>query len=307
MDDNFKQAKGHGNMIKSMTGFGRGEHSDEKRIITVEIKSVNHRYSEVYVRIPRRYGFAEEPIRNKIKERIKRGKIDVTVNAESLTEDDVAVKLNVPAARQYFSNLREIQKNFDVQGDITLEMLASMPDVLKAVPDVDDEEAVLAAIFKALELSIENFDDMRQTEGEKLAEDILKRGNIIEDHLKVIEDVAPQLAGIYAQKLKERIDELTNKNIEMPEDRIAVETAIFADKSNITEEIVRLKSHIKQLKEIMSSNGEPVGKKLDFLVQEFNRETNTIGSKANDLKITNTMLEMKSEIEKIREQVQNIE
>lgn len=294
-------------MIKSMTGFGRGEHSDEKRIITVEIKSVNHRYSEVYVRIPRRYGFAEEPIRNKIKERIKRGKIDVTVNAESLTEDDVAVKLNVPAARQYFSNLREIQKNFDVQGDITLEMLASMPDVLKAVPDVDDEEAVLAAIFKALELSIENFDDMRQTEGEKLAEDILKRGNIIEDHLKVIEDVAPQLAGIYAQKLKERIDELTNKNIEMPEDRIAVETAIFADKSNITEEIVRLKSHIKQLKEIMSSNGEPVGKKLDFLVQEFNRETNTIGSKANDLKITNTMLEMKSEIEKIREQVQNIE
>ena len=294
-------------MIKSMTGFGRGEYSDEKRLITVEIKSVNHRYSEVYVRIPRRYGFAEEPIKNKVKETIKRGKIDVSVNAESLTEDDLAVKLNVPAAKQYFNNLREIQKGFDVQGEITLEMLSSMPDVLKSVPDVDDEEEVLDAINKALEEAISNFDSMRKNEGAKLAEDILMRGKIIEGYVEEVEKVAPQLAKIYAQRLRERVDEITDKNVEISEDRIAVETAIFADKSNITEEIVRLKSHIKQLGEILSAKAGPVGKKLDFLVQEFNRETNTIGSKANDLQITNTMLEMKSEIEKIREQIQNVE
>lgn len=294
-------------MIKSMTGFGRGEYSDGKRLITVEIKSVNHRYSEVYVRIPRRYGFAEEPIKNKVKKTVKRGKIDVSVNAENLTEDDLAVKLNVPAARQYFSNLREIQKEFDVTGDISLEMLASMPDVLKAVPDVDDEKEVLASINNAVAQAIENFDQMRITEGVKLEEDILKRGKIIEGYVSEIESAAPELTRIYSQKLRERIEELTDKNIEVPEDRIALETAIFADKSNITEEIVRLKSHLKQLKEILSAEGDPVGKKLDFLVQEFNRETNTIGSKANDLQITNTMLEMKSEIEKIREQIQNIE
>lgn len=294
-------------MIKSMTGFGRGEYSDGKRQINVEIKSVNHRYSEVYVRIPRRYGFAEEPIKNRIKKTIKRGKIDVSVTTENLTEEDLAVKLNVPAAKQYFSNLREIQKEFDVQGDITLEMLASMPDVLKAVPDVTDEKEVMDAVNKALEQAIENFDQMRIVEGEKLEKDILKRGNIIKEYVSEIEDAAPELINVYAKKLRERIDELVSRNVDVPDERLAVETAIFADKSNITEEIVRLKSHIAQLKEILSSNGEPVGKKLDFLIQEFNRETNTIGSKANDLQITNTMLEMKSEIEKIREQVQNIE
>ena len=294
-------------MIKSMTGFGRGEYSDGKRLITLEIKSVNHRYSEVYVRIPRRYGFAEEPIKNKIKEYIKRGKIDVSVNTESLTEEDLAVKLNVPAARQYFNNLKELQKDFDVTGEISLEMLASMPDVLKAVPDVDNEEEVMDTIQKALALAIKNFDDMRIKEGAKLEKDILQRGESIGEYVDQIEAASPELTKIYAAKLRERVNELIQKSIEIPDERIAVETAVFADKSNITEEIVRLKSHIAQLKDILGANGEPVGKKLDFLVQEFNRETNTIGSKANDLKITNTMLEMKSEIEKIREQIQNVE
>lgn len=294
-------------MIKSMTGFGRGEYSDDKRNINVEIKSVNHRYNEIYVRIQRRYGFAEDSIKNKIKESIKRGKIDVSVTIESVGEDDLSVKLNVPAARQYFSNLREIQKDFDVQGDITLEMLASMPDVLKAVPDIDSEDEVLDAIDKALTEGIVNFDKMRIVEGEKLEKDILKRGEFIADYVKEIEDVSPQLTVIYAKKLRERVEELTDKNVEIPEDRIALETAIFADKSNVTEEIVRLKSHLDQLKEIITSKDDVVGKKLDFLVQEFNRETNTIGSKANDLQITNIMLKMKSEIEKIREQIQNVE
>jgi uncharacterized protein (TIGR00255 family) len=294
-------------MIKSMTGFGRGEYSDEKRSITIEIKSVNHRYSEVYVRIPRRYSFAEEHVRNKVKDVVKRGKIDVSVSAENLTEEDLAVKLNIPAAKQYFSNLREIQRDFDVEGEITLEMLASMPDVLKAVPDVDDEEAVLKAIDQAVKQALDSFDKMRMAEGTRLEEDILERGDIIKDYVREIEEVAPQMTKLYSEKLKDRVTELIDKNIALPEDRIALETAIFADKSNITEEIVRLKSHIKQLKSILAQSGAPVGKKLDFLIQEFNRETNTIGSKANDLNITNTMLEMKSEIEKIREQVQNIE
>jgi len=294
-------------MIKSMTGFGRGEYSDEKRIITVEIKSVNHRYSEVNVRIPRRYGFAEEPVKTKVKETVKRGKIDVSINAENLTEGDIAVKLNTPTAKQYFSSLREIQKEFDVQGEITLELLSSMPDVLKAVSDVEDEEEIMAAIFSALGQAVDSFDSMRAKEGAKLEEDILKHREIIGELLSEIENVASDLTKVYSQKLKERIKELTDGNVEIPEDRIALETAIFADKANITEEIVRLRSHIKQLGEILSAKGEPVGKKLDFLVQEFNRETNTIGSKANDLKITNAMLEMKSEIEKIREQIQNVE
>lgn len=290
-----------------MTGFGRGEYSDGKRLITVEIKSVNHRYSEVYIRIPRRYGFAEESIKNKIKQHIKRGKIDVSINTESLSEEDVAVKLNAVAAGQYFDNLRELQKNFDVSGDISLEMLSAMPDVLKAVPDVDNEQEVMTSIHKALIQAIDSFDHMRITEGKKLENDILMRGDLIKNYVDEIETVSPELTRIYAKKLRERVDELLQKNIDIPEERIAVETAIFADKSNITEEIVRLKSHIEQLKTILASNGEPVGKKLDFLVQEFNRETNTIASKANDLKITNTMLEMKSEIEKIREQIQNVE
>ena len=294
-------------MIKSMTGFGRGEHTDEKRIINVEIKSVNHRYAEVNVRLPRRYGFVEEPVKNKVKEKIKRGKIDVSINVENLTEDDIAVKLNSTAAKQYFSSLRDIQKDFDVQGNITLELLASLPDVLKTVTDVEDEDEVLIAILKALDKAVDNFDEMRINEGVKLGEDILKHNAVIEELLTDVEKVSMELPGIYSKKLIERINELTVGNLDIPEDRIALETAIFADKSNITEETVRLRSHVKQLREILSAVGEPVGKKLDFLVQEFNREANTIGSKANDLNITKDMLGMKSEIEKIREQVQNIE
>lgn len=295
-------------MIKSMTGFGRGEYSDGKRNIIVEIRTVNHRYSDISVRMPRRYTFAEEKIKAAIKETVNRGKMDVSVIVENLTEDDVTVKLNLPVAKQYYDNLRQLKDEFDVTGDISLQFLSTLPDVMKAAPDIEDEEKVTASLIVPVKTAVENLDKMRCIEGEKLAEDLVMRSSLIADMVSEIEKYAPQVAESYMTRLKEKITDLIGNSASFPEDRILAEAAIFADKSNITEEIVRLKSHLRQLENIISGNkGETVGKKLDFLVQEMNREANTIGSKANFLDITNTVLDIKSEIEKIREQVQNIE
>lgn len=294
-------------MIKSMTGFGRGEYSDGHRNVTVEIRSVNHRYGDITVKTSRRYSFAEDAAKAAVKDIIKRGKADVSVMVETLTEGDLTVKLNEPAAAQYMENLRALQKKHRLAGEIDIALLSSMPDVLKAVPDVEDEEGVKEAVSQAAEKAAEAIDAMRITEGEKLAADLLMRGDLVRDIVRRIDVRAPQIAGEYVAKMKERIAELLGGDVEIPEDRILTEAAIFADKSNITEELVRLDSHMQQLKQILTEAEGPVGKKLDFLVQEMNREINTIGSKANDLEITSLVLEAKSEIEKIREQVQNIE
>ncbi|MCI9596008.1 MAG: YicC family protein [Firmicutes bacterium] len=294
-------------MIKSMTGFGRGEHSDGKRNISVEIKSVNHRYGDISVKMPRRYSFAEEKIKSTIKKTVSRGKVDVSIIVENLTEDDVTVKLNTMVAKQYIENLKELRQAFDLEGEVTLQFLAALPDVMKAVPDVEDEDEIWQAIRIPLEQAVKNLDNMRMTEGSKLSEDLLMRGELIRGFVKQIEEHAPRVSEIYAEKLRERIKELLGNHVTVPEDRVMMEAAIFADKCNITEELVRLDSHMLQLKDIIGKSHQPTGKKLDFLVQEMNRETNTIGSKANDIDITNLMLEIKSEIEKIREQVQNIE
>lgn len=293
-------------MIKSMTGFGKGEFIDENRSITVEMKAVNHRYCDVHVKMPRRYSFAEEKVKSLVKNSIKRGKIEVSVIVENIKDADVNIKLNTVIAKQYMENLKELSDELQLEDQITLEYVASLPDVLKSVPDVENEEEVTAAIEKAVAIAIENFDNMRKIEGEKLAEDLLMRGRVIRSHVDTIGERAPMLQKIYADRIKERIEALLDGNIEVPEDRIVLEAAIFADKANITEELVRLDSHMIQMENIINSD-KSEGKKLDFLVQEMNRETNTIGSKANDLDITSTMLEIKSEIEKIREQVQNIE
>lgn len=290
-----------------MTGFGRGEHSDGKRTISVEIKSVNHRYGDVSVKMPRRYSFAEEKIKSTVKKTVSRGKVDVSIIVENLTEDDVTVKLNTMVAKQYIENLNELRQAFDLEGEVTLQFLSALPDVMKAVPDVEDEEEIWQAIRIPLEQAVKNLDNMRMTEGNKLSEDLLMRGELIRGFVKQIEERAPQVSAVYGEKLQERIKELLGNHVTVPEDRIMLEAAIFADKCNITEELVRLDSHMLQLKDIISKSHQPAGKKLDFLVQEMNRETNTIGSKANDIDITNLMLEIKSEIEKIREQVQNIE
>ena len=294
-------------MIKSMTGFGRSEYTDGKRNITVEIKSVNHRYSDISIKMPRRYGFAEDKVKNAVKERIRRGKVDVSIMVENITENDVNIKLNTMIAKQYYENLLELRKEFSVEGDITLQFLAGLPDVMKAIPDVEDEEEITKAILIPVAEAAANLEKMRAVEGEKLAEDLIAKGRSIRSILDKIAERAPQVSIDYTARLRERITELIGGSIEVPEDRILVEAAIFADKCAIDEEITRLGSHLIQLENIVTKSTQPDGKKLDFLVQELNREANTIGSKANDITITGYMLEIKSEIEKIREQVQNIE
>ena len=294
-------------MIKSMTGFGRSEYNDGKRNIIVEIKTVNHRYSDITVKMPRRYSFVEDKIKTTVKEKIKRGKVDVSIMVENLTENDVNIKLNTMIAQQYYDNLRTLQEGFDVSGEITLQMLAEMPDVLKSIPDVDDEEEMTKCILIPVKEACVGLEKMRSIEGEKLAADLIMRGGMIKELADRIEERADLVPKAYAEKLHERIKELIGSSVAVPEDRILVEAAIFADKCSITEELTRLNSHMDQMESIITKSSQPDGKKLDFLVQEMNREANTIGSKANDIEITNLMLQVKAEIEKIREQVQNIE
>lgn len=296
-------------MIKSMTGFGRAESGDGKRNIVCEIRSVNHRYCDISVKMPRRYSFAEEKVKQAIKETVNRGKLDVSIMVENVTENDVNIKLNTMVARQYAESLKELQREVIVDGDgtVSLQFLASLPDVLKAVPDVEDEAAMTEAILIPVREAVKKLDEMRVLEGEKLAEDLMSRGKLIKEMVSEIERIAPDVPKTYAEKLRARIKELIGDSVEIPEDRIVLEAAIFADKCSIAEELTRLHSHMDQMEKIIGETGQPDGKRLDFLVQEMNREANTIGSKANDIDITEIMLKIKAEVEKIREQVQNIE
>lgn len=294
-------------MIKSMTGFGRSEYSDGKRTIIVEIKSVNHRYCDITVKMPRRYSFAEERIKGILKEIVKRGKIDVSISVENMADGDLNIKLNTAVAGQYYERLSELKKTFSLDGEISLGLLSALPDVMKALPDVEDEEEMIQALSVPVREAAANLDLMRRIEGEKLAEDLLKRGEILRNYVKAVSEKSDLVVAAYQKKLTERIRELLEGNVEIPEDRILVEAAIFADKTNVTEELVRLESHIGQMETIIRKSNQPDGKKLDFIVQEMNREANTTGSKSGDISITNIVVEMKSEIEKIREQVQNIE
>ena len=287
-------------MVRSMTGFGRSEYSDEKRNVTAEIKSVNHRYNDISVRMPRRYSFAEETIKSAVKTFARRGKIEVSVMVEN-------IRLNPAVAKQYLENIRELKEILGIGGDVTLEYIASLPDVMKSVPDVENEEEIAAILVSVVSDAAKKHAEMREIEGEKLAEDILLRAELIENCVRKIEARSPGIVKDYAEKLRTRIAEMTEGTSVAAEDRILLEAAVFADKINVTEEIVRLGSHIGQLRAIIGNSAQSEGKKLDFLIQEMNREANTIGSKANDLEITNNVLEIKSEIEKIREQVQNIE
>lgn len=293
-------------MIKSMTGFGKGEYTGEKRNITIEIKAVNHRYCDIYVKMPKKYAFAEEKIKAHVKNTIKRGKIEISVMVDNLSDSDVNVRLNGDVAKQYYDNLLLLADKLELERKINLEYIAGLPDVLKNIPDVEDEDEIFACIKEALDKALANFDEMRKTEGAKLAEDMLSRGKLIRELVEKISERAPMLQKIYANKLVERVREIIGSEVEIPEDKILVESVIFADKVNITEELVRLDSHMIQMEKIINSP-KSEGKKLDFLIQEMNRETNTIGSKANDIDITEKVLEIKSEIEKIREQAQNIE
>lgn len=294
-------------MIKSMTGFGRGNASDEKRNITVEIRAVNHRYCDISVRMSRRYSFAEEKLKSKIREIVSRGKLDVSVVVENVESDDVAIKLNTSVAEKYRRSIEQLKEELGLPGEVTLQYIAALPDVMKPVPEVEDEKEFTELLLAATQNAVEKLDEMRCAEGEKLAQDLIRRGGTVRAAADKIRERAPSVVNEYRDRLFERITELTENKVDVPEERIAVEVAMFADKCNVTEEIVRLDSHTEQLRSILTESDAPVGKKLDFLVQEMNREANTIGSKSNDIETTKIMLSIKNEVEKIREQVQNIE
>lgn len=295
-------------MIKSMTGFGRSVYGDEKRNITVEIRGVNHRYCDINLKLPRRYGFAEEALTGIVKEYATRGKIDLYIAVENLSDEELTIKLNLPLARSYYNNLLEVKKEFDLEEEISLDYITSIPDVIKLVPQVENEDEIIEALSVPVREAMIMFDAMRQREGANIKEDMLMRGNLIEKLCKEMVGEEEALLKHYRDRLEERMKQLLDSTVQVPEERIALEAAIFADKSNITEELVRMDSHLSQLRWILDGGEkDSPGKKLDFLVQEMNREANTIGSKANDIGVTNRVLQIKSEIEKIREQVQNIQ
>ena len=297
-------------MIRSMTGFGRGEYSDEISKVTVEIRSVNHRYLDIYVKMPRRYSFAEETIKSAIKERLHRGKVEVSVSVDNIGKSDSDVRLDKELAARYYNVLSELKDSFDFGEDsrVSLSLLSKMPDVIVTTPAAEDEEAMVKRLLGATSRALDDFCSMREAEGEKLAADLSARADTIQEIRDRIEKRAPEIEKEYAAKFKARVEEILGGVYEVPAERIALEAAIFADKANITEELVRLGSHISQLRKFLQSDGrEAIGKKIDFLIQEMNREANTIGSKSNDGEITSSMLELKAEIEKVREQVQNIE
>ena len=293
-----------------MTGFGRGEYSDEISKVTVEIRSVNHRYLDIYVKMPRRYSFAEETIKSAIKERLHRGKVEVSVSVDNIGKSDSDVRLDKELAARYYSVLSELRDSFDFgeESRVSLSLLSKMPDVIVTAPAAEDEEAMAKRLLGATSKALDDFCSMREAEGEKLAADLTARADTIQEIRDRIDKRAPEIEKEYAAKFKARVEEILGGVYEVPEERIALEAAIFADKANITEELVRLGSHISQLRKFLRSDGrEAVGKKIDFLIQEMNREANTIGSKSNDREITSSMLDLKAEIEKVREQVQNIE
>lgn len=295
-------------MIKSMTGFGRGQYADGQKSISVEIRAVNHRYCDIYVKMPRRYSYAEEKIKAEVKKKLARGKIEIGVTVDNFGAPDTDIRLDKNLATRYYDALKQLDDEFELSSEgISLSLLAKMPDVIKNAPAEDDEDEMVRCLLIATTKAVEDICNMRAIEGEKLALDIAMRADIISDVRAKIEERAPKIEKEYAAKLKSRIEELLDGIAEVPEERIALEAAVFADKANITEELVRLQSHIDQLRDFLKTKENSIGKKMDFLIQEMNREANTIGSKSNDKEITSLMLMLKAEIEKIREQVQNIE
>lgn len=292
-------------MIKSMTGFGRGKSQAEGMECLVEIKTVNHRYSDIYIKIPRQISFLEDKVREVVSKSVSRGKADVFISFDDFGEDSRSIQIDEGLAKTYIDTLRLLKDKYQLQDDISVSLIAKFPDVLKVEKVEQDEEKIWSLLNEALESAIESLISMRSIEGEGLKNSILERTDYIENIVKEIGIRAPEVVKEYKCKLENRIKELMDQQI-VDENRMATEVAIFADRCNIDEELVRLDSHIGQLRETLQS-GQSVGRKLDFLVQEMNREINTIGSKANDLNITKFVVDIKSELEKIREQIQNIE
>ena len=292
-------------MIRSMTGYGRAQEVLDGLDITVEIKSVNHRYFEFSARTPRAYGFLDEKIKSYLQSRVNRGKVDVYVNVENNTEEAVSVTLNQPVAAGYMEALRTMADTFGLESNVSIDLLAKFPDVFKVDKVPEDLEELTADIHAVTEEALRDFDAMRSREGEKLEADLLGRLVTLENFTHQVEQRSPQTVADYRARLTAKLQEVLADR-QLDESRVLTEAAIFADKVAVDEETVRLHSHIAQFREMLAG-GSPIGRKLDFLIQEMNRETNTIGSKCNNLEISTIVVNMKAEIEKIREQVQNIE
>ena len=293
-------------MAISMTGFGRGEFKNDNYHFLVECKTINHKYCDINVRLPRKISFLEDKIRNYVKDFVKRGRVDLYIKLDLIGSEDVNLKFDDKLASQYVNILKEIKERFDLQDDISVMSVAKFPDIVKCEEREEDEDLYWSMLREALDMAIEKLSQMRQEEGKKLAQDTLQRCEILKSIVNEVEKYSDTIVSEYKEKLNNRISEILEDPSLIDESRLAQEVAIFADKSNITEEIVRFKSHIDQLKNTVVKN-ESIGRKIDFLIQEMNREVNTMGSKSSNINITNLVVEIKSELEKIREQIQNIE
>lgn len=292
-------------MIRSMTGFGRGQAIIDGLGVTVEIKSVNHRYFDFSSRVPRTFGFLDEKLKTYIQSCISRGKTECYVQIEELEQEDCIVAVNQSLAKGYINALNELCESYGLENDVTVSTVARYHDIFSVHKNEADEERIWNAVRTVTDSALANFVAMREREGEKLKNDVLTRCGYILENVEFIEKRSPQTVIEYNAKLLERMKTVL-ADVNVDEQRLLTEAAIYSDKVAVAEETVRLRSHISQMHEFMNSN-EAIGRKMDFLVQEFNREANTIGSKAQDVEIARKVIDIKAEIEKIREQIQNIE
>ena len=292
-------------MIRSMTGYGKGSLNLEGREYQIEIKSVNHRYLDINIKMPRTLSYLEETVKKEISEKIKRGKIDVFVTFENNSQEGRNIKINKELAKIYINQLKELAQEENISSNIEVIDIAKFPEILTIKIDEEDEK-IKNEITQATKEATDKIVEMKSIEGQKIAQDLLARIEKIENKIEEISKKSTGLIEEYVVKLEKRIKEILQTE-EVDKTRLAQEVVIYADKCSIEEEITRLKSHIYQFKNLITDNNETIGKKLDFIIQEMNRETNTIGSKANNLEITNGVIDIKTELEDIREQIQNIE
>ena len=293
-------------MIKSMTGFGRCEVSEGDRKFTVEMKGVNHRYLDANIRMPKKLNFFDSAIRTVLKQYVTRGEVDIFITYEDLTENQVSLKYNESLAKEYLDAFKKMEETFGLENDIRVSTVSRCPEVLTMEEQSADEEELWKGLKKALEGALKQFVETRGIEGENLKNDIIAKLDGMSEKVACIEVRSPEIVTEYRAKLEEKVKELL-ADTQMDEGRIAAEVVIFADKICTDEEVVRLKSHIAHMKETFATEENGIGRKLDFIAQEMNREANTILSKANDIEVSNYAIDLKTEIEKVREQIQNIE
>ncbi len=293
-------------MIKSMTGFGRSQINENGYAMICEIKGVNHRYFDPHIRMPRRYGSLEDKVKEELKQQVSRGRLEISINIEKTAESERNIKVDKGLAMAYYKSLKDLAEYLDISADIRLIDLFRLPDVYNLQDVEEDLDITWQVLQRCVDTALSSLVEMRIKEGQNLLQDMLARNAYILAQVDILEQRSPQVAQEYQEKLRNRITEMINQPV-VDEARILQEAAVFADRASITEELVRLKSHVKQFNEVLGNDDEAVGRKCDFLIQEMFREINTVASKANDMEMSQVVVEVKAELEKIREQLQNIE